>query len=61
MARKVNYAGLRVADKGMVEHPMEIARQALITAAAVEPEWSDLMLRFAYALPARGPINKGDH
>jgi hypothetical protein len=42
------------------EHPIEIARKALMAAADVErDDWSGVLRRFASALPERGPILKG--
>lgn len=37
------------------EHPFETARRALVAAAAIEPEWSAVLVRFARALPHRAP------
>jgi hypothetical protein len=40
-----------------VEHPTEVARRALLDAAAVETEdWAAVIRRAASALPRRGPV-----
>jgi len=45
------------AEASFEEHPIEIARKALIAAAELEsPDWSAVMLRFASALPPRGRL-----
>jgi hypothetical protein len=44
-------------ERTFEEHPTEIARRALMAAAEVEtPEWAAVVLRFASALPHRGPL-----
>jgi hypothetical protein len=41
------------------EHPTEVARRALIAAAAVESDdWAAVLRRFASALPRRGPLRQ---
>jgi hypothetical protein len=51
------------AERTFVEHPVEVARRALLEAADLEqdsggngPEWARIMRRVASALPRRGPI-----
>jgi hypothetical protein len=47
------------AQQAFETHPTEIARRALMAAAEVEsPRLADQLLRFAEALPDRGPIVK---
>jgi hypothetical protein len=42
------------------EHPVEVARKALLAAAEVESSrWSGILLRFAEALPERGRMVRG--
>jgi hypothetical protein len=43
-----------------VEHPIEVARRALMAAAKVESgRWPELLRRVAQSLPERGAIRKG--
>jgi hypothetical protein len=56
------------ASRQFVEHPIEVARKALLEAADLEGRhsdalgspltWPDLMRRFASSLPKRGPVEK---
>lgn len=42
-----------------MEHPTEVARRALMAAAAVEVgRWPELLRRFGTALPERDPIKR---
>ena len=46
-----------VALQDQHEHPMEVARRALMDAARLEgPRWAEIMVRFASALPPRPPL-----
>lgn len=42
-----------------VEHPIEVARRALLAAAELEGGHLDRCRRIAELLPRRGPIRKG--
>jgi hypothetical protein len=49
------------AERTFEEHPIEVARKALLDAAETEgSDWAGVMLRFASALPHRGAILRGD-
>lgn len=48
-------------EAAFVEHPLEVARRALLEAANLErDEWAAVMRRFASALPNRSPVRKGE-
>lgn len=49
------------AERAFSDHPTEVARRALITAAEVEDaEWRPLILRAASALPYRAPLARAE-
>ena len=48
------------AEQAFQQHPMEVARRALMAAADLESEdWAARLRRVAAALPSRGSIKKG--
>ena len=48
------------AEASFVEHPVEVARKALMAAADLEtPRWAEALRRFAELLPVRTTITNG--
>ena len=49
------------AEAVYIEHPIEVARKALMAAADVEDdEWRSLLRRVALSLPRRAPVRRGE-